>query len=459
MLNGEQDRVRKTLLFSILDGLGYSVMAGAGESYFLAYALFLGSSNTLLSFFLALPIFIGSLSQAFSERLLFLFKTRKRFICSAAFAQALMFLPVIALHEWSGSQRGAVLLVVVCAYWACGLVLMPSWTSLMGDLVSQVERGRFFGRRSRYMQGATFASLVVAGLLLFLFKGRNHEFTGYVVIFAIAGLARLVSFWFLTRHWEPGIDWPEPRGGLAAVVDTFHQPDRRVLVLYLSLMNLSLHLALPFYSAYMLRPRAQHGLGWSYITYTAVNGIAVFSRVLFLSLWGKASDRFGSRKCLVPAAWFFSSLPFFWLFPPRYASLHLAVICFAQMLGGFAFAAQDLCSFQLLLDSAPPAGRARLIAAMNIVNGSLILLGSAGGALIVSLAPRWVNPFLLVFLASALIRFAVSGALIGRLKEARRVEDISYGSLLGQVTGATALWGWVSLSSSPRAAKSQGKNP
>ena len=83
MVSEPEDRARKTLVYSILDGIGYSVMVGAGETYFIPYAIFLGGSNLVLGLFVALPILVGSLSQIFSERLLLLLGTRKRVICAA----------------------------------------------------------------------------------------------------------------------------------------------------------------------------------------------------------------------------------------------------------------------------------------------------------------------------------------------------------------------------------------
>src|SRR5215510_14594127 len=88
---GEKNKAQSTLIFSVLDGLGYSVMVGAGETYFIPYAVFLGGSNLLLGLFVALPIFVGSLRQIFSERLLLAFGTRKRLICAGVSAQALIF--------------------------------------------------------------------------------------------------------------------------------------------------------------------------------------------------------------------------------------------------------------------------------------------------------------------------------------------------------------------------------
>jgi MFS family permease len=437
----EASRVQSTLVLSILDGMGYSVMVGAGETYFIPYAIFLGGSNLLLGLFVALPIFVGSLSQIFSERLLFRLGTRKRVICAGALCQSLMFGPILWVKDCEPSTRLGWLLGLVCLYQACGLVLAPSWSSLMGDLVPETERGAYFGRRNRFIQITTFATLLAAGLILYLFKERGEEYRGFLVIFLGSAAARVASLFFLLLHWEPPTRSPPTQRTFSAVAETFQKRDQRALILYLTLMNFGVYLAAPFFSTYMLRPQGESGMGWSYVTYTAINGITVFFKFVFLPLWGRASDRFGARKCLVLAAWFLSTLPLFWLFPREHAGLYFGVICLAQLCGGFAWAGHELCAFNFLLDSARPEDRPRLVASMNIINGVMVFLGSTTGAVMVSLAPGAVNSFLLVFLASGLTRFGVCAALVHRLREVRVVEKISYRALLFRVTAARAHMG------------------
>jgi MFS family permease len=440
---GEETRARRTLTFSIIEGLGYSVMVGAGESYFIPYAIFLGGSNLILGLFVALPIFAGSMTQLFTEQLLRLLGSRKRVIATGVFLQILTFVPIIALPELASSGRPEILLFLACVYWACGLLVTPSWSSLMGDLVPEDRRGVYFARRNRYVQITTFTAMVGAGLVLYFSKQSYAEMEGFVTIFLVAGAARVVSLLFLLAHWEPPLQSPPPRRDVPALVETLRNPDQRVLVLYLTLMNFSVYLAAPFFSAFMLRSADAHGLDWSYMRYTLVNGITVLFKFFFLPVWGAASDRYGSRKCLVLAAWLVCFLPLFWLFPRGEMSLYFAVICMAQTWGGFAWAGHELCSFNFLLDSAHASERPRLVAAMNTLNGVMVFAGSLCGSIIVLLAPAGANPFLLVFAASSASRLAVCAALVRRLREVRLVEKISYRALLFRVSSIRAQLGPV----------------
>lgn len=390
----------------------------------------------------ALPIMVGSLSQIFAERLRLLLGSRKRVLCLCVALQALTFVPIILAHQFP-SARAEWLLAFVCCYWICGLLLGPSWSSLMGDLVPEAQRGAYFGRRSRYLQIATFIAIVAGGLLLWWYKQGGFEYGGFVAAFCLAGLARAISLGFLLLHWDPPVQSPPTRRSLTAVLDTLAHPDQRALIFYLALMSFGVYVAAPFFSAYMLRQPEQHGLQWSYVTFTLVNGITVFFKFVFLPLWGAASDRFGSRKCLVLAGWLVSALPLVWIVPHDHQALYFAAICLVQTWGGLAWAGHELCSFNFLLDSARAEDRPRLVASMNILNGLMAFLGSMTGALIVSLVPGGWNPFLVVFFCSAVTRFAVCAVLLPRLQEVRVVERISYRELFFRVSSVRATMGPV----------------
>jgi MFS family permease len=420
---------RRTMRLSILEGLFQAMMVGAGESFFVPYALHLGAGNALLGVFVAVPVFAGSLIQLFTERALHLAGTRLRLLMAGASFQALVFVPLLALPLMPAAARLPVLVALVAAYQAAGLVIGPAWNSLIGDVVPENGRGAYFSRRNRYLQVASFIALPAAGGLMSFFQARGAESLGFFVIFLMAGCARLVSLIFLSLHWEPPMQsMPTPRT-FSIITETLRKPDWRALVFYIGLMTFAVNLSAPYFTAYMLRPKEEMGLGWSYLTFTAVNTITVLTKWLFLPVWGMATDRFGARRCLVLAAWLVSTLPVLWLFPADHPWLHLAVIVFAQAWGGFAWAGHELSWFHFLLDAAPGNLRPRLVASVNMLNGVMNFAGSSMGAVMMGAAPRASSAFLFIFGLSALMRFGVCGALLSRLREVRVAERISYTSL------------------------------
>lgn len=425
--------VRRTLTLSILDGVFYSVMVGAGETYFSPYAITLGASNAVLGLLLGFPVLVGSLSQVFSERLLALLGTRRRVLVLSVGLQALSFLPMIAVGLWDAPGRAGAFLAIVCAYWVFQLVAGPAWSSLMGDLVPEAERGAYFARRSRFLQLATFLTMLGAGVVLTAFREGGRTQQGFAVVFLVAMGARLVSMGFLWRHHEPPMAAQPSRRTWTMVLEVLKNPAQRRLIRYLTTMNFAVYLSAPYFAAYMLRKTERHGLAWSYTTFTLVTAVVVASKFLFLPLWGRAADRFGSRKCLTLAAWLIVALPLPWLFPVTNPAVHLAIIVAAQVWSGLAWAGHELCSFNFQLDSAAPAERGQLVSAINAINGVMLFLGASLGAALVESVPEPWNPFFVVFVVSSTLRLITCVVLLPALKEVRIVEHISYRDLFFRV--------------------------
>lgn len=426
-------QVRRTLTLSILDGVFYSVMVGVGETYFSPYALALGASNLVLGLLLAFPLLAGSVMQLFAESLIAKLGSRRRVIGLAAGLQALCFAPMVALGFTELPARAVWFLVVVCLYWAFQLTAGPAWNSLMGDLVPEAARGAYFAKRSRFVQLATFTSMLIAGLGLTAFRERGLTMEGFALAFGMAALARLVSMALLLRHHEPAMTAPKKRQLWTLVTDALKHPTQRHLVRYVTSMNFAVYVSAAYFAAYMLRKESNHGLAWSYATFTIVTATAAASKFLFLPLWGRAGDRFGSRKSLTLSAWLVVLLPLPWLLPTDNVTLHFTAQLLAQVWSGLAWGGHELMSFNFLLDSTPPDERARLTTAMNVVNGVMVFLGSAVGAVLVAVVPPTWNPFFVVFVVSSALRLVVCVTLLPRLKEVRVVEHISYSELFFRV--------------------------
>lgn len=303
----------------------------------------------------------------------------------------------------------------------------------MGDLVPESARGAYFAKRSRYVQLTTFIAMVAAGFGLTALREHDLKMEGFALMFGISAVARLVSVALLMQHHEPAMSPPKKRNLWAAVTDAFKHPTQRHLIRYLTSMNLAVYVSAPYFAAYMLRAHERHGLAWSYSTYTIVVATAAAAKFLFLPLWGRAGDRFGSRKSLTLSAWLVVALPLPWLFPTDNPTLHFAVNLAAQVWSGFAWAGHELMAFNFLLDTAAPEERARLTAAMNVVNGAMVFFGSIVGVVLVELVPSTWNPFFVAFVVSSALRLVVCLVFLPRLKEVRVVEHISYGQLFFRV--------------------------
>ncbi len=180
-------------------------MAAFGEAFFGAYALLLKAGTFQLGLIGALPPALGAGLQFFSNRLIRYYGSRKRLVASGALLQALMYLPVLAAFFLTDDLRVWLLLLFICLYYAFGNVINPAWNSWMGDLVVENRRGAYFGKRSTVTNTAAFLTMLAAGYVLRRFEGGGvqQQYEGFVLVFLLAVVCRMVSLLFLSRQYDP----------------------------------------------------------------------------------------------------------------------------------------------------------------------------------------------------------------------------------------------------------------
>jgi len=103
--------VERSLRYSVRDGVAWSLMFGAGESYLQAFAVFLKATTAQMTLFSALPSLLGSSAQLVSAWVAGRAIPRKVLIFVGVSLQSVAWLPIIAgglsgflvlLHEEDG---------------------------------------------------------------------------------------------------------------------------------------------------------------------------------------------------------------------------------------------------------------------------------------------------------------------------------------------------------------------
>jgi MFS family permease len=419
-------------------------MTGAGEIYFSAYALFLRASTAQVSFLAAVPPLLGSFAQLFSAWLARRTGERRKIILAGVGLQALSWLLIIWLPYLFSDHAVPILIASVVLYYAFGALSTPLWNSLMGDLVPENKRGRFFARRTRWMSLTSFSSIILAGGLLHLAKLQDQTRLGFLVIFTIAVLARFYSARQLRRMVDPAgvVDGMDP----VFTRDLFARLRRSQFArfsIFFALMNFSVAMAAPFFTVYMLRD-----LGFSYLEFTATTAISVLSQFMTLTMWGRLSDAFGNRLILATAGIAIPVLPLLWLVSTDF--WYIAVI---QMFSGLAWAGFSLSASNFIYDTVAPAKRARYVAMHSILNSGGIFAGALLGGYLGTHLPaqwelggysiHWPSSLCWLFLFSGLMRGVMALIFLPHLREAREVRATSFPSLIYRVTQFHALSGLV----------------
>lgn len=412
--------IDRTLRHSVRDGVAYSVMSGGGETYLSAFALFLKASAPQVALLSVLPQLLGSLAQLLTAWLGPRLRRRKRLILTGASLQALVWLPLVSLPLAHPDTAFALLLVCVTLYYAAGNLAAPSWASLMGDLVPERKRGRFFGRRTRLATMTAFIALVTAGLVLHAFDAWGWTVYGFLLLFLGSGIARAVSVYHLAMMHEPGPLAEEPQAPPAFSLRLLRASPAWRFTLFLALMQGSVAVAAPFFAVYMLRD-----LHFSYLQFMANTGTAVLMQFLTLNMWGRISDVFGNRLILVTTGRLIPFLPALWLVSENFWYL-LAI----QVVSGFSWAGFSLSAGNFLYDLVPGQRRTRYMALHNVFVAVVIFGGGMLGALLSRTLPDlvamsgvhwpWGSILLGVFAVSACLRALVALLFLPRLREVRK---------------------------------------
>ncbi|MEQ9450265.1 MAG: MFS transporter [Pseudomonadales bacterium] len=428
-------KVESSLRHSIKDGVYFSMMTGGAESYFSAYGIFLQLSTSMIGLLASLPPLLASLMQIASAWLGRKIGRRRPIIVGGALLQAASLLPMCAIPKLPADLQGPALIAIVFIYLCGPNIGAPQWNSLVGDLLPEQRRGRFFATRTRYASIASLAALVVAGLVVDTFDRLDQTHWGFVCIFAGAILARCASAYHLAAMSDPG-------GHVASLavpddLTLWHRIRRSKLLrfsFFFATMQAAVAISGPYFTLYMLRD-----LGLSYVEFMVITFASVLTQFLTLNRWGRLSDLFGNRLLLTTTAILITVIPAMWLISTNYVWL-LAV----QMLSGLCWAGFTLSATTFVFDLTPPDRRQILFAAHNVLAAIGVFLGAGMGAILVAYVPAEISlgatsvsiatPLLGLFFVSCLARIMVVLLFVRTLKEVRRVRPMSMTGLIFRVT-------------------------
>lgn len=437
-------QVERSLHYSVRDGVAWSLMFGAGESYLQAFAVFLRASTVQITLLTALPQLLGSAAQLASAWVAGHAVKRKNLIFAGVLLQALTWLPIVALAFFPTGHPAALLILWVALYYVGGQFSAPPWSSLISDLVPERRRGRFFGRRTQLMSIMTFASLAAAGLLLEFAAQRRVAAWGFAAIFALAFAARLYSLVELMRMHEPlGRLAPFTLPPLGGLVARMRGSDFARFAAFVALMNFAVAIASPFFTLYMLRD-----LRFSYLEFTAVSAFYVLMQFVALGFWGRLSDVYGNLRVVQVTSSVFPALPLLWVLFPNF----WAILVF-QLIGGVAWAGFGLAAGNFLYDLVPAEKRAAYSAVHQTASNVAVVAGALLGGLLATQAPRalvfggWTIAFgsglWLTLSASSVVRTLVVALFLPGLRETRLVRPISAAALAIRVMRASIVAEWL----------------
>jgi MFS family permease len=388
-------KTRHNLHWFRLDG----VFAQASESVMLAYlslfVLALGASRGQIGLMSALASLSAAIfllpGAVIGER-----KGRRKLIVllsGGGAARVILLLLALMPLFFGGAAAVNLAIALVVIRSACVHLGVPAWTSLIADIVPLQCRGRYFSSRNILMGIAAMITTYLVGQLI----SRAGSPIGYQLALGTAFVIGAVSTFSFARVREPAVTAIRSVVGAGTSVSVLRQlrdhPDFLALCGVAAVFNLSLGIAAPFFSVYLVET-----LGASA---SMVGTLAVVSTLAALPgqrLFGVLVDRWGPRRVLLTTGLVVPLMPWAWALAS--SPLHLVPV---DAIAGFVWAGYNLANFNLLLSLTPEDHRSRATALYSMI----VTLSLAAGAMIGGvMATHW--GLIAVFVLSGLGRLVAA---------------------------------------------------
>ena len=392
------------------DGAFWALMTGFAEPHIVPFS---GAGRFHAGHRVPAPVpaLLGSPVQLINERLVARPGSCRRAVLADALTQALA-VGAGALSAFLPAPYGLYFFILtVTLYTLSGAMSNPPWAALMGEYIPASRRGEFFGLRSQLVGLIFFAaSFAASGILSYYGKG---VMTGFVILFALAGVFRLISYYYVRQMYEPRTTFhlprplagpcPEkvrglPKSAAPDFLKVLDYRNNRVSAMFASvfIMLAATFLTAPYFSVYVLVD-----LKYDYFRYTFIMTIGPLMTYLFMKRWGQLADTFGSVRILKAAFFLIPTVPLLWTFSRDFIYLSLV-----EMYSGVIWGAYLIGINNFIYEAAEPRLRTGVNAYYAFLSGLAQFAGAmAGGWLYDSLPPFWGSSFIPLLILSGLLRF------------------------------------------------------
>ena len=391
-------------------------MLGLTQNYMTPLALELKATTAQIGLLASVPSLTMALSQLAAPRLSERAGSRKGLILPVVFTHAVMFIPILFIPFLMHTAQVWWLIGFVTVSVVSGAIANPAWGSMMADLVPESLRGRYFGFRGQIAGLITLVFFFIGGAVLQYFTGIN-VFAGYAILFGGAAVFRLLSFFFLSRMYEPVQAASKADGpGLFELVKNMWSSNLGKFTLYIALIDFGVCVSAPFFTVYMLRD-----LHFSYMSFVVVTSAGAIATFVFQTFWGRRADMAGNIKVIKFTSMILPVVPLLWL-----GSTNIYYLIAANIVSGFAWSGYMLSAVNFVYDASEPRLRTRQIAIFNATDGTACCLGALIGGFIAPYLPELLGFQLRsLFTISGVLRGLVVILMLRQITEVRHVPEMT----------------------------------
>lgn len=410
--------VRRSLTFSIFDGVLWAVMFGLAENFIVPFILLFGATVFQVSFLQGAAQLASGLGQLAGAAVIQRGGSRRKLAMAMVTFHALSWLAIYGVTVWTGNAWVAV--GIYCVSLFVANFGGPGWMSWMNDLVPEKQRGSYWSFRNSIAGLTQLVPIAVAGFALQQAKATGAEVPTFGVLFFLAFLSRLAGVFCLWAQHEPPMQRTTEAAAMSfvAFLKDLKASNFGRFVLFSVLLNFTIQMIYPIIQVYLLQE-----LGFDYNQYTWVTMTFTIASFVFMLYWGPLTDRFGNRRILLVSALLLPVVALAWIFVKDWWWL-----IGLQLLSGFLVSGVNLSTTNFIFDSVKPERMAKAVAYFTALNTAFGFLGSiSGGALadlLKALSWHWgpLGPLTTVFLVTALLRLAVLAGFAKGFQEVRDAE-------------------------------------
>ncbi len=416
--------IEKSLKYSFMDGVFYSIMFGFGDSYINPFAIELNATSQEIGLLSSIPGFTSSLVQyraaEITKKL-----GRKKMMTIFVFLHALMWLPILLIPWVFSSNRLFWLILFFTLYTIFGTIATPAWSSIMSQYIPKKKRGEYFSFRTKWTGSISLVSMFIAGI--FLWSNSKNRIINFTILFAVSMVFRFLSWFCLTKMFEPNIQKNKNEEFcFRNFIIRVRESNFVKFVIYVTLTSFAVNIGAPFFNMYVLKE-----LGFDYLSFVVITTTVTFFILITLTRWGRHADKVGNVSIIKLCGFIISFLPILWVFSK--SKIYLVIV---NALAGFVWAGFNLSVSNFIYDAVTPEKRVRCIAYFNLLNGLGISLGSLFGGFLIPYLPRINGSQLLtIFLVSGVLRLLVWAYFIRKIKEVRTVLSVKSKELFFSVIG------------------------
>jgi MFS family permease len=370
--------VRDTMRISVIEGSFTSIFfTWTGGSILIGYMLFLGATPLELAVVASIPLLaqmMGLVGAIVAMRI----GSRKGFMAAVTtvgrgiwiLGALIPFMPIEAVY------KPIVLLGIVGISSIFQSCAGPPWISLMGDIVPEPIRGRYFGFRNGVINVVTMIATIAAGW----YMDHAEKPYGFQILIVLSVVCAVIGIRLYLMHHEPRT--PRTATSIRATILVPLQDATFRRFLYFALYwNAAVMLAAPFVIPYFFKHLR--------LTFTEVaiwSAIASISSLVMSPLWGRAADRVGHKTVLVITTFLAGSIhPLCWILatPGNMFFVYLSGLVDALSWGGIHAA-----MFNLTVATAPKERRMAYVAVLGMLTGLVgCVMGTLSGPILNLLTP------------------------------------------------------------------------